>query len=165
LVMRRAGSGGAYRVVTPGRVRAEDGLAADYASSFEIVRADVAGYSAEQWARATFEGAPAGWRWALVFGWRAVLWLRLGPRHSPDHVLGWEISATTPSTLTLQARSVLVTAHKVVEVGDGRLTVSTLVRYERRWARPVWSALAPIHHVVEPRLITRAATHAHPPPG
>jgi hypothetical protein len=161
-MVKRAGSARAYRVVTAGTARAADGLAADYASSFEILGADVGRYSPRQWARAIFEGAPAVWRWVLIVGWRAVLRLRLGPRPSPDHVLGWQIVAATPNTLTLQARSALVTAHKVLEVGDGRLTVSTLIRYESRSARLIWSALAPVHHVIEPLLMTRAA--AHPPP-
>ena len=134
-----------------------DGLAADYASSFQVCLTDAGARSAVQWARSVFEGAPLVLRWFLVLGWTTVLRLRLGPRSSPDHVLGWEIASATPDTLTLRARSTLVTAHKVLAVDNGRLTVTTLVRYERPLARLVWSAIAPIHHRIEPLLITRAA--------
>ncbi len=141
---------------------ATDGGAADYASAFAVSVPDAGARSAEQWARSVFEGAPVVLRWFLILGWKVVLRLRLGPRNSPDHVLGWRIAANTPQTATrqtttLQAASSLVTAHKVLVVDDGRVTVTTMVRYERPLARLVWSAIAPVHHRLEPLLLTRAA--------
>jgi Protein of unknown function (DUF2867) len=130
--------------------------AADYISTFEIRGIDAGARSPEQWARSVFEGAPRVVRGFLLLGWKLLLRLRLGPRNSPAHVLGWEITARTPRTITLQARSAMVAAHKVLDVHDDGLAVTTAVRYERRRARLVWSAIAPIHHRVEPWLITRA---------
>ncbi len=140
---------------------ATDGGAADYASSFAVCVPDAGGRSAQEWARAVFEGAPVVLRWFLILGWKVVLRLRLGPPKSPDHVLGWQIASTPqtaePQTTTLRAASSLVTAHKVLVVDDARVTVTTVVRYERPWARLVWSAIAPVHHRLEPLLLTRAA--------
>lgn len=100
-------------------------------------------------------------RWFVVLGWKAVLGLRLGPRGSAGHVLGWRIQATAANSITLEARSALMTAHKVVQVNDSRVTVATAIRYDRRSARTVWAVVAPVHHRTEPLLLARAA--ARPP--
>ena len=67
---------------------ADDLGRSDYASAFEVTIGEGDGRSPEQWARAVFEGAPTAIRWFVVFGWRYVLGLRLGPRSSPDYVAG-----------------------------------------------------------------------------
>src|SRR5438132_5006213 len=78
----------------PVRVRATasdsfDASSANWSCAFavEVPRRDER--STEQWARAIWEDAPVALRWFIVAGWRFVLGLRLGARHSPDHVLGW----------------------------------------------------------------------------
>ncbi|MEO6511938.1 MAG: hypothetical protein ABIO16_13150 [Nocardioides sp.] len=45
-----------------------------------------------------------------------------------------------------------------MRVDADRLTFSTYVWYERALGRIVWSVLAPIHHRVEPLLLTLATS-------
>jgi hypothetical protein len=133
----------------------------DYASAFEVTITDREFRSPEQWARATFEGAPATMRWFILFGWRFVMHFRLGPRPSSTHVLGWNIVSAAPEIIVLEVRSAIATAHKVVRVEPSRVVMTTFVRYERRSARAIWSMVAPVHHRTEPYLLGHAASHPH----
>jgi Protein of unknown function (DUF2867) len=94
-------------------------------------------------------------RWFVLFGWRAVLRLRLEPQGSAS-VLGWIIHRTTPDAITLEVRSGLITARKVLSVDRHGVILTTIVRYERRLGRIVWLAIAPVHHRIEPLLLTLA---------
>ncbi len=129
----------------------------NYASAFEIATGDADAHSAEEWVRTTFEHAPRSLRWFVLLGWTTVLRLRLGPRPSPDHVLGWRIVATTPERITLEVRSTLIVARKVVDVRPATVAMTTFVHYERPLGRLLWSAVAPVHHRTEPLLLTSAA--------
>jgi hypothetical protein len=136
----------------------------DYASTFA---ADVAGTdtgSAEQWARTILERAPRPLRWFVLFGWKFVLRLRLAPA-AADTVAGWTISTTTPDAITLEVKSSSITARKVLQVDQDRLTLSTYVWYQRRAGRLLWSALAPVHHRIEPLLLTLATSRRQPARG
>jgi hypothetical protein len=113
--------------------------------------------SAEQCARATFEGAPAAIRWLVVAGWRYVLGLRLANRPSPDHVLGWTISRRSEDSVLLEARSRILTARKLVSVDSAQVAMTTFVRYERSVARPIWALVALVHHRTEPYLLNHSA--------
>jgi hypothetical protein len=114
--------------------------------------------SAEQWARAIFEDAPLAVRWFVVIGWRFGLALRLGPRPSPDHVLGWKIVTVAPDRITLGARSgILGQAQLVVHVEPSRIAVATVVRFKHRGARAIWSVVGLIHRRILPYLLNRAA--------
>ncbi|MFD0023910.1 DUF2867 domain-containing protein [Streptomyces sp. NPDC058382] len=138
------------------------GGGAAYASAFELPSAQARARTPEQWARAAFEGAPAPLRGMLVLGWRFALGLRLGPRPSPGHVLGWPVAETGPDAVALEARSGLITARNVVTVSATGVVWSTFVRYESRIARPVWAAIAPVHHLAIPYLLARANRRPHP---
>jgi hypothetical protein len=120
--------------------------------------ADADTRSPEQWVRATFEGAPTAIKWLVVVGWRYVLGLRLGSRGSTGHVAGWKIMASTPDTITLEVRSVLVTAQKLLRVEGAEVQMTTFVQYQRGAGRAVWSAIAPVHHRTEPYLLGHAAS-------
>jgi hypothetical protein len=111
---------------------------------------------AEQWARATWEGAPTIVRWFLVLGWRFVLGLRLERRPSPNTVLGWRLTEHTADAVTLEARSGLLAGHNVVIVHDSEVVWTTLIRYERAAARPIWRLVELIHRIVLPYTLTRA---------
>lgn len=137
---------------------AQSFAAPDYASAF-AVRAQGTDHTAEQWARTMFEGAPKAVRWLLVFGWRHVLRFRLGPEASPDHVLGWKIVANTPDSIVLELRSPFMTAHKILRTEPSLTFTMTLVRYERRVARALWSAAMLVHHRTEPYLLGHAVSH------
>jgi hypothetical protein len=130
-----------------------------YTYACEITASATDSRSAEQWARAVFEGAPRLLRWFIVAGWIGGLGLRLGPRRSPAHVLGWKIVSRTPTTIVLGVESFVLSARLVVQVGDSQIVHATFVRYRRRPARILWAAAAPIHRRVVPYLLGRAARH------
>ncbi|WP_328374902.1 DUF2867 domain-containing protein [Streptomyces sp. NBC_00440] len=129
---------------------------ADYASAFELPSRHARSRTPEQWARATFEDAPAAVRWILLRGWTLGLGLRMGPRPSPDHVLGWLGSESGPGSVTLDASSPLVATRNVVVVNGSGVVWVTFVRFNRRVSRLVWSAAAPVHHLAVPYLLGRA---------
>ena len=148
----------------------------DYASAFALTVAASPGRStsptgtaprtAEQWARAVFEGVPAALRWCMVFGWRFVLGLRLHPDAGADQVLGWTMEATvsTPDTVALAAASRFLRAENIVAVDEGVdegvVVWVTVVRYDSRAARPLWAVAAAIHHRTIPFLLGHATPAA-----
>ncbi|AEM84713.1 DUF2867 domain-containing protein [Streptomyces violaceusniger] len=151
----------ARRAAVPGALAARDDLTgAHYASAFALPVPRAGALTAEQWVRAVFEGTPAPLRRFLVLGWTLGLGLRLGPRTSPRHVLGWAVSDAADHSLTLTARSSLVLTHNVVAVEDARVLWATFVRFDRPVGRPLWALAAPVHHRPVPRLLRRAARDA-----
>jgi hypothetical protein len=148
----------ARRVDLPASVDDESSLAgSDYASSFAVDVPHAAANTAEHWASRTLEGAPRALRWFVLFGWRVVLRLRLAPLGAAGSIMGWRVGATTPDTITLAVSSSLVAAHKLLTVEENRVVMTTYVRYERALGRVLWSVIVPIHHLVEPLLLTHAA--------
>jgi Protein of unknown function (DUF2867) len=150
-------SSGARRVVVPDEIVARSDLPrSGYASAFEVPIGARKFLTPEQWARATFEGAPALLRAFLSTAWRYGLGLRLGPRTSPDHVSGWLISSSGPRSITLEARSRLMVAQNIVAVRDSTVVLATLVQFTRRAGRVQWAVATPIHNRVIPYLLGRA---------
>ena len=135
-----------------------DVRSSNYASAFEATIATGSARSPDEWARAIFDGGPRAVRTFVVFGWRFVLGLRLGPSASPDYVAGWTIRDCGPTILTLEARSWLLDAEKEIQVANGMVCVSTFVNYRRRLGRAVWALVAPVHHRTEPYLIAHAVS-------
>jgi hypothetical protein len=154
----------ARRVDVADETRAVDTLPnPDYASAFEIARATTDTRTPEQWARATWEDCPRGLRLFLLTGWSVGLGLRLGPRPSPAHVLGWKIATATPEAIVLESRSRLMTGHNVVHTEGARVVWSTFMRFDKRPARALWSVAAPIHHRTIPYLLEQAAARRPAP--
>jgi len=124
--------------------------------------------TAEAWMRSALEGAPAAARAFVRFGWRAVLGFRLGPAHSPAHILGWPIAHATPGEIVLRQRSALLTAQLTLRVTGTRLEWTTHVRYDHRAARAIWSVARLVHVLVVPyvlrRVTSRSGPGAPPPP-
>jgi hypothetical protein len=116
--------------------------------------------SAEWWAREVFEGAPALLRRLLVLGWRFGLGLRLAPPAPASNVMGWAIVTSEPAKAVLGVGSRWLTARVVVLVEDDRVLHITLVRFDRAPARQLWMLAKPIHELVIPFLLTRAAARA-----
>jgi hypothetical protein len=131
-----------------------------YAAAWEVTRPSGDVRSAEQWARAAFEGAPRALRTFVLAGWIAGLGLRLGPRPSPEHVLGWRIETSAPDRIVLSVQSTLLgTGHLALQVESSRVVIASFVRYEKRGARAIWSAVEPLHHLILPYLLGHAASH------
>ena len=151
-------SSGAHRVEVPDEFVARPDLPrSGYASAFELPIGARRFLTPEQWARATFEGAPALLGVLLATAWRYGLGLRLGPRTSPDHVQGWLISNSGPGSITLETRSRLMVAHNIVAVSDSTVVLVTLVQFTRRAGRVLWAVATPVHNKVIPYLLGRAA--------
>ena len=131
----------------------------NYAAAWEVITNMADAKTAEQWARAIFEGAPRALRWFIVAGWTVGLGLRLGPRGSADHVLGWKFVSNAPESVVLSVRSIVLgTAHLVVHVDASRVLLASLVHYEKPWSGAVWSMAKPLHHQIIPFLLARAAS-------
>jgi hypothetical protein len=118
---------------------------ADFACAYEIDRRPDDERSAEQWARAAWEGAPAPMRWFMLAGWRLVLGLRLGPRPSADHILGWRIVDRRQERTVCRLRSWFLDASNTFQTVDGRLVWSTFVTYERPIGRLIWPPVSLLH--------------------
>src|SRR5438105_1184450 len=138
--------------------RTDDLVAAsNYAAAWEVAAAGANRRSAEEWARAIFEDAPPALRRFIVVGWIWGLGLRLGPRASPDHVLGWLIASRAPDRMILRVHSVVLgTAQFVLRVETSRIVLASLVRYDKPWAGAVWSLVKPLHHRIVPYLLAHA---------
>jgi hypothetical protein len=130
----------------------------DRATVLELTAPGASAHSAEQWARTAFEAAPWLLRLLLPLSWRLGLGLRLGPRSSPQHILGWRVVRTRPDAIILELDSRLITAHNVVVVADSRVRWAAFVRYERRGVRALWALAVPIHRLTLSYVLSRAAT-------
>ena len=132
---------------------------ANYAVAFALTEEGVQHWTPLHWARAVFEDAPAALRWFVVFGWRRVLGLRLAPRSTKGHVLGWAIADgdLVAGSVALTAQSRFLQASNIVTVEATTVTWVTLVHYSGAAARPLWAIARPIHRLTIPYLLARAA--------
>jgi Protein of unknown function (DUF2867) len=149
---------GARRVEVPAEIEGRPGAPrADYASAFELPVGAKRFLTPEQWARATFEKAPAFLRLFLATAWKFGLGLRLGARASPDHVLGWLIASSGSDSITLEAHSRLMVAQNIVAVSESTVVLATVVQFNRRAGRALWAVATPVHVRVIPYLLQRAS--------
>lgn len=132
----------------------------DYADSFEIEVPRTDSRSPEQMFRMALTQA----RWLAVLVppvHRYVLGLRLAPKSSPDHLLGWRIVKSDPDVLELQAISPLTRAIILGRKSTERATFTTYLFYERPLAaRTIWAVVSPLHRAVAPYLLRCAAATA-----
>ena len=133
-------------------------LKSDYADAFAAPIDPASNRTSLDWARAVFEGGPVAARWFLLLGWRVGLGLPLGPRPSADHVLGWPIIASAPEMTRLRLQSKLLSSLVEYQLDADRLVLTTRVTYLRPAARLLWGPTAPIHRLIIPYLLRRAAT-------
>ena len=126
----------------------------DHVDAWRVDVGAVGRRTAEEWARAFFENAPASTRQALRRGWR-MLGLRLGPTGSDRHVLGWEVRQRTPDVLVLSGRAWYgLRGELLFRREHDALLFSTCVQQASPVARAVWAAIVRRHlravrHVLE----------------
>ncbi|HZS79281.1 MAG TPA: DUF2867 domain-containing protein [Ktedonobacteraceae bacterium] len=130
----------------------------DYRVTFEVPISKMDTRTAEQWVRAIFEDAPRPVRWFLLLGWRGVLGLRLGPRASPDHILGWQIVSRDPREVRLELHSALMKFQQTWHLSNSTAVWSTIVSYKKPLARPLWAVVGVIHRQMVPYLLGYAAS-------
>jgi hypothetical protein len=129
----------------------------DYHDCFLAEVDEVQERTAEEWARAVLEAAPAATRAALSSGWSA-LGLQRGPTDDPRLVLGWEVRRSTPDFALLGAHSALGLRGEVLfKRHHGELLFATFIHLENAAARGVWAATAPGHRQIVTRLLEQAA--------
>jgi len=131
----------------------------DFVCAYEVDIASGDDRSSERWARDAWEGAPGPLRWFMLAGWRVVLGLRLGPRTSPDHILGWHITTRTPDETVCQLASAFLKASNTFRRREGRLVWSTEVTYDRGIARVIWPPVSLLHRPLVRIALRRAARH------
>jgi hypothetical protein len=128
----------------------------DYEDAFLVEVPGLGDRTAEQWARAVVEDAPAVIRSALLRGWSA-LGLRLGPTGSDGFVLGWELRSSTPDFALLGASSRLgLPAQLLFKRQHQRLLFATFVQQQNPVARAMWAGVEPIHRPIVRKLLEHA---------
>ncbi|WP_431951799.1 hypothetical protein [Nocardia lijiangensis] len=138
----------------PDAIRALGTLAdPDYIDVFTLVASDAANWSPEQWARAAFEDV-AGLQGQFI--WRVVLGLRLDSRRSAERVAGWRIADRGDNWITLAAPSWMLTGNLVIHIDGERLSLATLIDYDRRIAERIWTRLSAVHRSLAPGLLRDA---------
>jgi hypothetical protein len=125
----------------------------DYVDLYTVTTSEATDKSPEDWARAALEETPTG-RSAPSL-WR-LLGLRLGPRHSPDYVQGWKIADRGDNWIRLEAASWFLTAHAVVHVDEGHVSVALFLRYDRPIAAFVWPPVSIMHRRAVPAMLRQA---------
>lgn len=141
--------------------------AADYTDIFEATIQPGDTRSAEQMFRdALGRGSDGG---AVRWIHRHVLRFNLAPHPSPDHLIGWSVARSDHDEIVLRTSGPLMRGELALRRQDGlRATLTTRVHYHRKTAaRTVWAVVAPVHRVIAPQLVQRAArdggrrAHAH----
>ena len=125
----------------------------DYVDLSTVTTRGATDKSPEQWARAVLEGTPLGQSARSI--WR-LLGLRLGPRHSGDHVQGWKIADRGDDWIRLETASWFMTGHAVAQVDDGHVSVALFLRYDRPVAALVWLPVGAMHRRGVPAMLRQA---------
>jgi hypothetical protein len=114
----------------------------DYVDLFTVTPDEPACLSPERWSRAAIEDvAGLGGR----FIWWGVLGLRLKARPSTERVGGWNIADRGEDWIRLEASSWFLTAHLVIRLDDGHLSIVTFIRYDRPIAALIWVPVTAVH--------------------
>ncbi|MGP3974057.1 DUF2867 domain-containing protein [Streptomyces sp. 8N114] len=124
----------------------------DYVDRFTL--ATDAGATPEQWARAMFGDTPSA---AERLIWRGLLGIRLSRGRSPDTVAGWRIAERGGDWIRLEAASWFLTGNLLVQATDGRVSLGTFLRYDRRLGQGLWPPLSAVHRRLAPGLLRDAA--------
>ncbi|OZC78709.1 hypothetical protein CH251_02910 [Rhodococcus sp. 06-462-5] len=132
-------------------VLARSTMHADYVDHFFVDVAVAA--TPERWARAMFGDVPTA---AERFIWQGLLQLKLIGGWTPTSVAGWRIAEATSQWIRLETRSHSLTVHLVIHAANGRLELTTFVRYDRGLGRWVWVPLSAVHRRLAPSVLTDA---------
>lgn len=99
----------------------------------------------EDWLRLIMEGASPGRRAAMLRAW-TFLGVRLAPLSSEGQILGWRIQHSGADAVVLAAESWSgLSARIILTATPQRVVQAMVVRYDRWFARPVWTFVAPRH--------------------
>jgi hypothetical protein len=127
----------------------------DYTDVFTASPIEARARPPEEWTREILEGTPALRRLIPVLH-RLVLGLRLGPLSSPDYILGWKIADRGEDYIRLETSSWMMTPHLLFKFDADRISVGSLIRYERWLARCIWPPVSILHRRVGIALLRHA---------
>ena len=138
--------------------------ASDYTDVFEAPIPDGALRTAEQSLRDAVGDEPGAGGNVIVWIHRHILGFHLGLYSSPDHIIGWPILRSEPDEIVLAAHGPLMQGQLTLRRQDGRrATLTTRLHYHRKVAAgTVWMMVGPLHRLIAPRLIERAARRSLP---
>jgi hypothetical protein len=126
----------------------------DYADAFLIESERAQERTAEEWARAILENAPAKVRTMLLSGWSAI-GLKLG--RGDQSVLGWELRKRTTDFVLLGAESRLgMPGELLFKRQPGALLFATFVQHDNQIARTLWAGVEPVHIPTVRKLLEHA---------
>ncbi len=155
-----APAGMTVRQIDPPRdVRALSTLpSVDYADAFVVEAAAAPDWTAERWARAVLDEAPAETRATLSSGWTA---LGLKSVTSAESILGWEVRHCSANTLLLGRGSRIGMPGELLFIRRPEgLLFATFVHHHRTATRPMWAAVEPMHVRTVRTLLERAGRTA-----
>lgn len=133
----------------------------DYADAFEARLTSDDGRSAEAWARAGLEGAPAWMRAIIVVAHRQVLRFRPDCGPPAEQILGWRITMSDPDVVRLETGGPLIHALLVARKTEpAAARVATFLWFQHPAADALWTAVGPLHRAFVPRLLRHAALHS-----
>ena len=145
----------ATRVDVDARVRAE--FAADYGDAFRI--ASVPSHRAHEWAQRSLRGAdPANGSFGRLV-WHGLLGFQLAASGTAGTLVGWQIAVDEPDLFVLETDGRLMAGRMIFQACDIAVTWTTMLRYHRPAARPIWAAAGHAHRALTPRCLT-AARHS-----
>ena len=134
----------------------------DYEDAFLVDVGSVSERTAEQWARAVVEDAPATVRRTLRSGWSAI-GLKLDQARSDRCVLGWEVRDSAPDFVLLGADSRIGMAGELLFMRRRDvLLFATFVQYDNHIARTVWAGVEPVHVPVVRHVLEQASRRYDP---
>ena len=130
----------------------------DYADAFELTIDHAETRDAEELIRLALEETPRALREVVWFVWQAALRFEVGPKTSPDHVVGARVTKREPDLVHLHVggplMSGVIAGHRTA---PNRFLVTTFLHYERPVAaNAVWSVVAPLHRSIARYLLLRA---------
>ena len=132
---------------------------ADFACAYQVAVTAQDNRSSEQWARSAWEDSPAPVRWFTLAGWRIVLGLRLGPKHSAEHILRWHIVERLRDETLCQLSSSFLGAYNTFRLDDSRLVWATFITYKRPIAGVLWPPVSLLHRPLVRFALRLAALH------
>jgi hypothetical protein len=102
------------------------------------------------WALAIFGATPSR---VQKFLWHSLLGFSLTNGASPATVAGWKITGKGDDWVRMEQGSWYLKANLVVMRADGRVHLSTFLKYENLLGRTVWTLLAGVHRLLVPGIL------------
>ena len=151
------------QVAVPAAARALSALVhIDYEDAFLVDVGPTGERTAEAWARAVMEDAPAIVRRALQSGWSAI-GLKLGESPPDRFVLGWEIRRSTPGFVLLGADSRIgMPGELLFKRKQDSLLFATFVQHDNHAARVLWAGVEPVHVPIVRQVLEQASRRWRP---